>query len=145
MRGLIAGLIAGVATDAVDLLGYWLKLDESRYLDFAAVIAFGQQASNWLEATVALIIELGFKAGLGILFVFLIPIIKSKYLLIKTVFLGIMTWFAIYSIILLSKVKEFPHLDFNSALLHIISSGTYGLVLGLTLNWLENKYRSKVS
>lgn len=94
---------------------------------------------------VALIIELGFKAGLGILFVFLIPTIKSKYLLIKTVFFGIMTWFAIYSIILLSKVKEFPHLDFNAALLHIVSSGTYGLVLGLALNWLDNKYRIKVS
>ena len=145
IRGLLAGIIAGIAMDTIDLIGYWLKLDQARYLDFAAVIAFGKTASSWMETILSLIIELMFKGLLGVLFVFLIPKIKSKYLIIKAILFGTTTWFIIYSIIVLSKATKFPKVDAGVALSHLINSSVFGIVLTLTLYWIEKKTKQKAS
>lgn len=110
---MIARLIAGITAEAVDLASCLLKLDESGYLDFAAALAFGKHAENCFGALVALLIELVIKAGLNILFVFFIPSIKSKYLIIKGTFLGLINWFIIYAIFSIPKIKEFPHLSLS--------------------------------
>lgn len=145
VRGLIAGFAAGVAMDALDLIAYWLKYDTTRYLDFAAVIAFGKNATNTVEVLVALLIELMFKAGLGVLFVFVVPKVKSKYLVVKAVFFGISNWFVIYSVIILFKATKFPKVDLGVTVSHLINSSVYGIVLALILYLMEDKIKSKNS
>lgn len=133
VNGLIAGAIAGLVMDIIDLIGYVLKIDNVRYLDFAAIIAFGKTASNFGEFIIGLLVALGFQAILGSIFAFLILNIKSKYIYIKGIVFGISVWFIIYSLIIMFKATQFPKADLSDAISHIINTAAYGVVLAFML------------
>lgn len=139
MRGFLSGLVAGIAMDAIDLTLFWLKIDTVRFLDYASVISFEKKASGPLEVILALVIELVFKASLGALFVYIIPNLKSKYLIIKGGLFGVATWFSIYAVILLTKATKFPKLDVGGSLSQLANSLIYGIVLSIMLIWLNNR------
>lgn len=133
VNGLIAGAIAGLIMDGIDLLGYALKLDDVRYLDFAAIIAFGKTASNLGEFMVGIFVELCFKAIVGGIFAMLILNIKSKYLYLKGIIFGVTVWFFVYAIITVFKATEFPKPNLSDAISHIINTSVYGIVLAFCL------------
>lgn len=139
INGFIAGVTAGIAMDIFDLFVYITKIDDVRYLDFIAVLAFGHYAKTTGEFITALLLELGFKGGLGILFVNWIPKIKSKYLYFKANLYAILIWFIVYSIIVISKATQFPSTDLVDTLSHITSCIIYGTVLSFMLIRLMNR------
>ena len=139
MRGFLSGLVAGIVMDAIDLTLYWLKIDTFRFLDYSAVISFEKIASGPIEVIFALIIELVFKAGLGVLFVLIVPKLKSNYLIIKGALFGVATWFVIYAIIVLTKAPKFPKLDVAGSFSQLANSLVYGIVLSMMLIWFKHR------
>lgn len=141
-RGLIAGITAGIIQDSLDYISYLLDLNQLRYLDWIGIMLFSRKPVTTLETLLALGGELFFSAVLGILFVYLVPLIRSKHILIKSWIYGVGIWFGIYGLMTLFKVRGLASINAMSALSDIVTSSVYGLVLGYTLVWINQKPKS---
>ena len=73
IRGLIAGIIAGIAMNIWSLTAFAIQLKDIRILDWASVYALGRLPQNMLEEIFSLIIQLMFSGFLGIIFALIIP------------------------------------------------------------------------
>lgn len=139
-RGLIAGIVAGIMQDALDYAAYLLELNQLRYLDWVGVMMFGRTPVTLLETLLALGGELFFSGVLGVLFAYLVPQIGSKNILIKSWMYGVGTWFSIYGIMTLFKVRGLAAVDAITASTDVITSSVYGLILGYMLSRINQKY-----
>lgn len=140
MNGLLAGTIGGIAAGASDiLLVDILKLGSLRFADFAAILLLGTKPDTFVEYVFGKIGHVGFSAGLGVIFAYLVQLISSNYLYIKGVFFGLATWFFVYAVTLLFRVPGLTSISINSAVVDYVGSAIYGLVLAYALQRLEKR------
>lgn len=138
-RGFIAGIAAGIVQDLIDFTAYLLNFVQLRYLDWVSIMVFGVKPQTAAETILSLGGEILFSGILGIAFVFLIRRVSSTNIFFKGCLFGLVTWFGIYSIMTLFKVRGLHFIDFNTALSDVITSSIFGLVLVYTLLWLDQK------
>ena len=141
-RGFIAGVAGGISMEVWDLTSYYfLKFGTFRFLDWAAMMIYGERPESITETIISFFIQILWAGFIGIIFAFLIPRISSKGYLLKGLFYGFITFFIIYSIPVLFQV---PHLKItgpNTQFSHFIGSFIFGVVTALTLHWLDNLSR----
>ncbi|MEW6182973.1 MAG: hypothetical protein AB1500_07325 [Bacillota bacterium] len=140
-RGFIAGVFAGAIQDAVDYLSYALNINDLRYIDWVAIIIFNHKPTSISETALAAGGELFFSGILGVVFAYLIPKVTSKNFLFKGWVYGVLVWFALYSIMELFKVKGLTAINVSSAASDVVTSSIYGLLLAVSLIWLDKKVR----
>lgn len=142
-RGLVAGIVAGIIQDALDYIAYLLDLTQLRYLDWVGVMIFGKTPITLPETLLSLGGELFFSGVLGILFAYLVPQIRSSNILIKAWMYGVSTWFSIYGVMTLFKVKGLEAVDIITASSDVVTSSVYGLVLGYILSSINRKTKER--
>jgi hypothetical protein len=84
IKGIICGLYGGIVKDILGfIVKYFLKFTSIIYWDYAGILAYGRPPKTLLEIVIAILIELGFGVSLGIIFIYLTALIKSKHYLLK--------------------------------------------------------------
>lgn len=141
VRGMVAGFVAGIAMNIIDLALYYLGISKLRYLDWAAFIIYYTKPVNLVEAIFAQFAQLIFITFLGAVFAYLILFIKSQNILLRGLTFGLATWFLLYAISMLFKMEQTIPLRFGTAFSDFISSAVYGLVLAKTLSYLDKRVK----
>lgn len=144
MNGFTAGVLAGMTASLVDLiLVSWLKFGSIRFLDFSGVFIYGGKPLNLPEALFAQFGELVWDGFIGILFVYFITDIRSRYLLIKGAVYGLIVWFITYALVILYRVPAFKKIALESAMENAFVSMLYGFVLATAVLYLQRRERLK--
>lgn len=117
MNGLISGIIAGILALLVDLFFIdILKFGNLRFWDFSSILLFGHKPQSFWQTLFGIFGHIGFAAMGGVIFVFLIRLISSKYLYIKGIFFGLAIWFVAYSTTYMLKVPHLRNISFETSL-----------------------------
>lgn len=133
-RGFFAGIAGGLAANGVSLFFGFLKITTLRFADWTGIIIFGHiPPFSTGEILFAIIGNIGFAGFLGIVFTYLISLIKSINLLFKGWVFSTFIWFFIYAITTLFKVEGTMPLPLNTAIANVITTSVFGLVLAGTL------------
>ncbi|MBS4026654.1 MAG: hypothetical protein KGZ96_13450 [Clostridia bacterium] len=140
VAGLISGLIAGVAMNVIDWIGYILKLYDERLLDWAAVVTYGRLPNNIAEIIFAQAGQIVFSGLLGILFAYIIPKLRSENYLLKGWIYGVVMNQSLYAFAIAFKLPDLTVHTFNATVSHLISASVYGLVLTYTFKRLIKDY-----
>lgn len=139
-RGFMAGVVGGVFMSILSYISIKLKFANLHHADWPAIILFGHQPTNAVEAVFALLIQLIFVGFLGVIFTYLVTaLFTSTNYLFKGWLFGVISWFIIYVITFLAKIPELAPLDTGTAITDFIAGSVYGLVLAETIRWLENR------
>lgn len=140
VSGFISGLVAGVAMNVVDWIGYGLGLYDERLLDWAAVITIGRLPKNTVEVIFAQAEQIVFSGFLGILFACILPKIKSGNYMLKGWMYGVVANESIYALGIAFKLPNLTIHTFYATVSHLISASVYGLVLAYVLKKLNQYY-----
>jgi hypothetical protein len=138
--GFMIGTIAGALADLSSfLLTRVLKIGKIGYEDFAAVLVYSTKAKTIGELIFAHLVQLFFSALLGVLFVFLIKNITSKYLFLKAISFGLFVWLFAFSTAQLYKLPELYKVDLKTALVNYIAAIVFGLVIAIIYRCLSKQ------
>ncbi len=141
IKGLIAGLAGGITMNVWNLFAFYvINLSMHRLLDWSAVYAMGREANNALEIIFTLISQLIWSGFLGIIFIYLILLISSKFLIIKALMFSYVSGFLMWATPVLFKTPILMDMEFGTIFSHAIESIIFGLTLAFTIKWLEAKY-----
>ncbi|PKM82521.1 MAG: hypothetical protein CVU89_03170 [Firmicutes bacterium HGW-Firmicutes-14] len=142
-RGFFAGIIAGIIQDTIDYISHSFGLTKLKYLDWVGIMIYGSKPNTLMETILALGGEIFFSGIIGIVFAYLLLKINSDNLLLKAWLYGVAIWFGTYGVMTLFKVRGLIAIDVTTALVDVFTSSIFGLVLGYTLRWLDQKSQVK--
>ncbi len=139
LRGLLAGIIAGIAMNVWNLLDYhFFHITQIRFLDWAAILLTWSKPPSAIETVIHLLIHLLWDGFLGIMFAHLLVLISSRGLIIKSTIYSLMLWFSfkiivnLYRVPVLSGSQPFP-----GAMSNLLAVILWGILLGLVLKKLD--------
>lgn len=140
IRGLIAGLLAGVAALAWNLFSFYvLNFSTLVWGDFVSAVIFRRQIANAWEYVFSLLMGVIFTGFLGVLFSLLIPVIKSRFLWLKGLIFGIAVWFLIYSLAIMFRIPTLINIPSKTALSNLIGASLWGILLGIFLEIIDDR------
>lgn len=132
MNGFVAGLIADLPAILIDGLAGLLRLDKLNLIHFVSILAYeGKKLSFW-ETVFTTAIQLLFAGILGVVFAYLLPLIKKEYYYAKAVIYAVSIWFFIYAIDVVFKIHDVAKPDFPTSLVH----SNVALIWGLGMAWI---------
>lgn len=129
--GFLAGLIAHFFDTIFSLTVYYLGMSTHRFQDFGAILSFGYRPTNGWESVFAELIVFIFSGFLGILFVYLLPVIKLRYIFFKGWLLGVGAWFFIIVLVTMFSVQGLNIINSITVFLNFLGASIYGVALGL--------------
>ena len=133
-KGFLAGVTGGLTANVVSLLLGFLNLTTLRFADWTGIIIFAHiPPFSTGEILFALAANIGFTGFLGIVFMYLVPLISSTNLHFKGWVFSTSIWFFIYAAATLFKVEGTMPLPLTTAIANVITTSIYGLVLAQTL------------
>ena len=139
IRGLLAGVIAGIVKDSWNLIDYYfLHITEIRFLDWAAILATWSRPRNSLSTVFFLMLQILWDGFLGIIFAHLLISITTRYLILKSILFSLMLWFVfqiivnLYRVPLLSGIQPQP-----GAISNVMAVILWGVIMGLVLKKLD--------
>ena len=135
-RGLLAGIIAGIAMNIWNLTDYYFfHFTNLRLLDWVAVLAGGQKLSqSGFETGVDLVVQIIWDGFLGIVFAHLLRRITSRGVMVKSVLYATLLWFFFRAIAVLFKVTPLiTGQDFAGRFSNLLGAVLWGIVLGWML------------
>ena len=140
MRGLLAGIIAGVVMNAWNLFDYYfLHITELRFLDWLAVLLTWARPLNGFETILYLVLQtIVWDGVLGVGFAHLVVSITSENIIYKSTLYSIVLWFTFkvivnfYHVPVLTAKQSFP-----GRLSNLLAAILWGLTLGFVLKKLE--------
>ena len=139
IRGLLAGVIAGIVKDSWNLIDYYfLHITEIRFLDWAAILATWSRPRNSLSTVFFLMLQILWDGFLGIIFAHLLISITTRYLILKSILFSLMLWFVfkiivnLYRVPLLSGIQPQPE-----AISNVMAVILWGVIMGLVLKKLD--------
>ena len=137
IAGFLAGCIGALAMNIIDWSGYLIGFYQERLLDWSGTLIYGRIPSGFAEILFAQLAQISFGGFIGITFSgFLLKWLKGNHP-IKGWIYGILFWFFIYAFAMLFNKPEMNFHEFPVALSHFLSASVYGIVMSLTLHWLE--------
>jgi len=137
--GFIGGIIAGIAMNIIDWIGYSLGFYNERLLDWASIAIYGHLPITNYEVVFAQLGQIFFSGFAGILFSYMLLKLTSGNYLLKGWIFGILMWFGLYATSIALRLPTLTNHDFHTSLAHFISSTVYGLVLASVLNYLDKR------
>jgi hypothetical protein len=141
LRGFIVGVAADALKDALNLFSYYvLHLSKLRYADFISVLLLGHKINNTPDFIMSQILELGYAGTIGVLFIFFAYQTSNKRLLwFKGIFFGETAFLFAYALGSFFKIPHIYKVSAGTAISQFITSGIYGVGLGLGTYWWESK------
>lgn len=141
IKGLFAGLVAGIVHDFYDVITNLLKIDEHSYFDWVGIVIIGKEPKTLIEYILTISAKTFLSAILGILFAYLIPKLTSKNLVIKGSIFGATIWFIFFTAVFVFKIEKLMDTNATSALSDAVNSIVYGIILALGYNYLDKKQK----
>ncbi len=128
--GFLAGVTGGLVANGVSFIFGFLGLTALRFADWTGIIIFGHiKPFSTGEILFALATNIGFTGVLGIVFTYLIFLIKSTNFFLKGWVFSTSMWFIIYTVTALFKVEGTTPLPLSTVIANAVTASTYGLVL----------------
>jgi hypothetical protein len=143
-RGLLAGIIAGVAMNAWNLIDfYMLHITEIRFLDWFAVLVSLSKPAGAAQEIVALILHIiVWDGSLGVLFTHLVTFTTSQGIIYKSTLYAALLWFLFKVVVNFYRVPVLSGLQpFSGALSNFMAVLLWGIIMGIVLKGFEKKYR----
>jgi uncharacterized membrane protein YagU involved in acid resistance len=94
-----------------------------------AILLYGNKPMNAFDSILALIMHLGFSGILGVIYVYIVPLIGTQNQMLKGLIFGLSVFFIAYSITTLLKTNELTITPPYTVASNIITGSIYGLVL----------------
>jgi len=136
-RGFVAGIIGGIAANIWSFFSGAIGFTKLRFVDWASIIIYAHTPPfSFGETLWALLIQLGYTGGLGIIFIYLISKVTTRNLLFKGWLFAEAIWFLTYAITTLFKVDGAIPIALPTAISDFISSAVFGLVQAKALQML---------
>ncbi len=141
-RGFVAGVLGGIIMNlwSLAIVISILNWEIIRFIDWSAIIIFGDLPRNHLEGIFGFSMHLVFTGLLGIIFAFLIPHITSRAYLFKGIVYGLIANFISYAIPGLFQKPVITEHSLATVTSNLIGAILFGIVLAQTLYWLDKKY-----
>jgi hypothetical protein len=136
LHGLISGTVAGVIAETISYINGALNISMMRYVDYAGVLLLGNMPKTITELIVATGFATFFAAALGVIFAYIVPIIGSSNLYLKSWLYGIFTWYLWYSILVMTFTEAIKGITPSTAVANFVVASVYGLLLGIVYNKL---------
>jgi hypothetical protein len=137
-RGFTAGIIGGIVANLVNYILGVTGVTDLTYLAWTSVVIYDHVPPFTLpETTFAVVGQLIFTGGLGVVFAYLFPVITSSNLVFKGTLLGMFLWFLIDGITTLFKIEGTYPTSLSTAMSDYFSAALYGLTLVQALAKLE--------
>lgn len=143
-RGFIAGIISGIVPFALNFGSYYINFTTARWSEFMGVLLFGSPPATIgkvIFAVIAVFIFLGF---LGTIFALTVPLVSSRSYLLKGFMYGTAIWFISFSATTFFQIAELQAPPLKTAVTNFISASLWGIMLGLTLNWVDDRLKQEV-
>ncbi|MFZ5943146.1 MAG: hypothetical protein ACOYVD_03480 [Bacillota bacterium] len=140
-KGFITGIMAGLVETPFGLISYMLDFGKLRFLDFAAIMIYGYKPENFWEALFAQIGYIMFSSLLGIVFVYLLLLITSANIFLKSWFFAVAVWFFSYAVTLLFQVPELKEITFSSTISNYMSASIWGLALAYFAGKMDSRLK----
>lgn len=139
--GFIAGVLSGILMNLESHLSYSLQLNTLRYVDWAGITLFGHLPPfETGEIIWAQIAHLFFTGILGIIFIYLIPYVTNKNLLLKGWIYGVLLWFVINAVDpVILELEGIPVTPLRTSVSNFTGASIFGLALAWTTKRLSNK------
>ena len=142
LRGIIAGLIAGLAKDIPSIVADFFINPFPSYWDYAGLVGFGVEPNTFFEYFYAILIELGFSAAIGVIIVYINGIIPSKHFLIKGAFLGASVWLSISGLVFFTQIPQLSKPHIAATIINSLTSIGYGMLLTVIDRYLASKNKN---
>lgn len=140
-RSLVAGVVASVTLISLNLFSYYIiHLSKRRFINYASLIIFGRKFNNLAEAIFSSIAQIGFASGLLVISSYLIIREKRQNHLLRGLFLGIGSWFAIMAFAYMKGIHKVLPIDMGSAVSFMVTSAIWGVTGAWVLYALDRKY-----
>ncbi len=140
-RGFIAGVVGGIAMNLWTLVALSvLNWEIIRFIDWAAVVVFGDLPRSHVEGLIALTLQLFWVGVLGIGFAFLIPQVTFQAYLLKGLIYGVVTGFLIYAVPTLFQMPFIGKHSVATVVSNHTGGAIWGLVMAKTLHLLDKKF-----
>ncbi len=130
LRGFISGLLAGAIMQALNLfLVKVLNFGQDLLIDYSGEMLTGSKPATILEGAVYSIGHLIWTGFLGAIFVYLLLLINSNFIILKGIIFSLVSWFLLYGA---GIMFEIPLLKISS-ISTVISIGITGVLFGFAL------------
>lgn len=135
LRGLVAGIIAGVVMNIWNLTDFYLfHISNLRLLEWVAVLTSGKKSQSSFQATTDFLVQIIWDGFLGIIFALLLTKITSKGVIIKSIVYSSLCWFFFRSIATLFRLEPLiTGQTFPERFSNLMGAVLWGLVLGVLL------------
>ena len=141
-RGVFAGLIAGVPTMTFNLSMFYLGLSSVRWADFMGILTFGRMPVGVGEIVFTVIAVYIFVAFSGAVYAYALLLVSSANYWLKGWMFALAIWFTSFAIALLFRIPRLSDASLNDVLFNFFGASIWGLTLGFSLNWLDNRVRA---
>lgn len=132
-RGFLSGIVGGLVANSVSIVFGFLHLTTLRFADWTGIIILGHIPPFSIgEFLFALAVNIGFMGFLGIIFAYLIVLVKSTNLHFKGWIFSTSIWFFIYAATALFKVEGTIPLPLTTVMSNFVTTSILGLVLAQT-------------
>ena len=128
--GFFAGILAAVGADIANWILYGLGLTEIRFLEWASVLFLGHLPVNSIEVIVSQLAQIVWDGLMGVIFIMLIPRIKSDYIVYKGGMYAVALHFGFRAITVIFKVPPLNSISVATFLSFIVCSIIWGLLVG---------------
>lgn len=132
-RGLVSGLCGGVAMALINNIFYFLGLSTVLFRDWSGILIYGGRGNSLGEMVLAQGAHLFFAGVVGVIFIYLISLIKINLLYIKATVWSLTVWFGSFSIAVLFELTQIIPVEGKSVFLNLIAAIIYGLVLAWSI------------
>lgn len=129
--GFIAGVMAATAADIANWILFGINFANIRFMDWASVIFLGHLPGSLAEIIVTQATQIVWDGIMGVIFVLLLPKIKSDYLIAKGVMYAITLLLAFRAITVLFGVPPLKDLPLATFLSNILCSIVWGVIVAL--------------
>lgn len=139
LKGALAGVIGSVPMNTINLILYYFKLTNLRFIDWTSIIVTGNLPNDLNSTVYALFMHILWSGFLGIGLAFLFPLVTSKGYFIKAIIYSFSLSFIFRSIVVLFKVPELWKVSTQTSEINFLSVLSWGLTAALFLQKLDNK------
>jgi hypothetical protein len=140
LAGFTSGILAAVGADIVNWLFYYLNFADKRFLDWAAVIFLGHLSNNVLEVVIMQIAQIVWDGFMGIVFIMIIPTIKSHGIVLKGIIYAISLLFIFRATSVLFDLPYLKSLTMGTFLSNALCSIVWGVLIALIIKRFSVHY-----
>ncbi|ATW27448.1 hypothetical protein [Candidatus Formimonas warabiya] len=131
--GFISGILAAMGADIINWVLYCLNYTDMRFLDWAAVVFLGHLATNLMEVIVMQITQMIWDGVMGIVFIMIIPAIKSYGLVMKGVIFAFVLLFIFKGATVLFDLPDLKIISLETFLSNVFCTIIWGILVALII------------